>query len=339
VIDLRPPAPVPVGPDVAPSSTNGVAAAEAEVATPQTENAREAGEARVATAIVTVKRRDEAPVPAAPLPEAPAESPVPWEPRRAVAPGPAVSTSGLIRSEPVPLTRTVRVRVAPWRSRLLADAIVPTEPMPVAQPEPVAALRARLLAEAEARRPEALRAPQGRWGVALDLGPLEPGELPVWRDADGVPPSGATVTGGRAEILWAPTAGGGERQFRLTRPDGLFIAEVRVAADGRDFTVRTNEETRAWLLLAVHVAPPHLPERGAGAAAKPFAWRSGSGGSLPAGWREREGVAATGEAIAEAPLGSLPGAAALQIGALFDPESGWAIVADIRQAADRPLEN
>ena len=331
----RVPAPPPAAAESPSPSPVAVAAAVAEVATLRMENAREAAETAAPVVRAEDSRREDAsgPPPAAPAaPVDPAMSPV--APISAAS-APLGSLTRLTRAAPVALTRTVRVRVSPWRARLLADTILPTEPIPVARSEPVAVLRARLLAETEARLPQAMREPRGRWGVALDLGNPGGDETLTWLDTDGGQPDGASVNAGRAEILWAPAADGAERQYRLARRDGAFVAEVKVASDGRDFTVRTMEETRAWLLLAVGVRPLSV----SGASPKPFDWRSGSAGALPPGWRERENLLASGEAIAEAPLGSLPGAAALQSGALFDPESGWAIVTDVRQAADRPLGN
>jgi hypothetical protein len=50
-----------------------------------------------------------------------------------------------------------------------------------------------------------------------------------------------------------------------------------------------------------------------------------------------ENPSSANERGVDVPLGSVPGAAALQAGALFDLDTGWAILADVRQAADRPL--
>lgn len=338
-VDPRPPAPAPVGPEVAPPSTTLAAAAETDVATPRAENTRETTEAAAPVASATVARREDALVPPTPSPAATVELTATPVPAIAPASAPVGLRTGPERTAPMPLTRTVRVRVSPWRARLLADTILPTEPILRAKPEPVALLRARLLAEKEARLPQAMREPRGRWGVALDLGNLGADETLTWLDAEGGRPEGANVTGERAEILWAPVVDDSDRQFRLSRRDGSFVAEVRVGANGRDFTVRTTEETRARLVLAVRVDASSHPVLDSGGEAKPFSWRSGSANALPSGWRERVGVGAAGETIAEAPLGSLPGAAALQTGVLFDPETGWAIVSDIRQAADRPLGN
>lgn len=243
----------------------------------------------------------------------------------------------IVRAAPVPLTRTVRVRVSPWRSRLLVDTILPTAPTLMSQPEPVAVLRARLLAEQEARLPLAFRDIDGRFGVAIELGAEVADEALAWQDDAGSRLEFAHVSGQRAEILWEASTDETERLYRLTRRDGGTVAEIRVAGHGRDFSVRTMEESRAWLRLAVRVASPDGTSAALGASAKGVEWRSAAAGPLPPGWREA-GNPAADERIVDVPLGSLPGAAALQAGALFDLESGWAILADVRQAADRPLE-
>jgi hypothetical protein len=316
-----------------------VGAAETDVATTREANARDAAGTDTALASATGARRDDATLPPAPLPVDPSEATSALRPQISAAPAPVGLTPGSARAVPVPLTRTVRVRVSPWRARLLADTILPTAPMPLARSEPVALLRTRLLAEKEAHLPQPMREPRARWGLALDLGTTGAEEVLTWQDADGIRPEGSSATGGRAEVSWAPSPDGVERQFRLSRRDGAFVAEVAVAADGREFTVRTTEEMRAWLLLAVDVLSGDRRAADQSGTSKPYVWRSGAADSPPSGWIEREDAFARGEAIAEVPLGGLPGAAALQGGALFDPESGWAIVADVRQAADRPLGN
>lgn len=326
----NPPAPIP--PELSPASaapapaaSGRVAAASSAVADEADEVTREADAAQasvpaaVVAAVATGSRTSAAsvPLPAAETAATTTVVPPPVSPVR-VAPslGPVA-----------PLTRTVRVRMGLWRPRLLVDTILPTAPLPVTASEPLATLRARLLAEQEARLPQALRVPAARWGVALELGATGAGEGWQWRFGPEARAEAATVTGGRAELLWAATDGV-EREFQLVRRDGALVAEVRVAANGRDFTLRTAEETGTWLRLAVG-APDGVP-----AEAPAYVWRTATTETLPPGWREANEA---GTWRAEAPLGGQRGAAALQSCALFDPVSGWAIVMDLRQAADRPL--
>jgi hypothetical protein len=323
---------VPVVPPVSATEVKTVPSDVAAAVDPRPDVARPPAET-VASSVPVVPPET---VPEKVIPVTPAsESPTPVP---AVAPVVPVGLPSMrTRAAPVPLTRTVRVRVAPWRPRLLVDTILPTEPKLLAEPEPVAVLRARLLAEQEARLPRAFRAPEGRVGVAIELGAEFADEPMAWLDDVGARPESARVSGPRAEILWPASADGNERVFRLTRRDGAMVAEIRVAGNGRDFSVRTMEESLAWLRLAVRVAPTAAAPVEAEAGAKGFSWRSATAGPLPPGWREGESPAAGDERIVEAPLGSVPGAAALQAGALFDVETGWAILADVRQAADRPL--
>jgi hypothetical protein len=252
-------------------------------------------------------------------------------------PAPVAMSPTMVRAAPVPLTRAVRVRVSPWRARLLVDTILPTTPTPMTKPEPVAVLRARLLAEQEARLPQAFRDVDGRFGVAIELSPEGANEALAWQDDTGSSPEFARVSGPRAELLWPASTDESERVYRLARRDGGMAAEVRVVGNGRDFSVRTMEESRVWLRLAVRVASSEAASPAPGASAKGVEWRSAAAGPLPLGWREVENPSSANERGVDVPLGSVPGAAALQAGALFDLDTGWAILADVRQAADRPL--
>lgn len=238
----------------------------------------------------------------------------------------------LSRVPPAPLTRTVRARLAPWRARVLSDRILPTAPMPVKHSEPVAALRARLLAEQEAKMPAAFREPVARVGVVLELPPGYLAADLLWRDEREIVSAGAEVRDGAAEISWPQQGPATERTLRLQRRDGAMVAEVRVAPFSREVIVRTSEDTRAWLLLAVRV------ESAANAAAEnQFAWRTGAGAPIPVAWNRETKETSRNERSVTLPLGHAPGAVALQGCALLEASSGWALLTDVRQAADRPL--
>lgn len=240
----------------------------------------------------------------------------------------AAETRSLVRALPAPLTRTVRVRVAPWRPRLLGDSILPTAPVPMRQAESVGDLRARLLAEQQSRLPGAFREPQSRVGVVLEWTETSATETLTWTNEAGAPARGGVVGGGKAEITWESTDAG--QMFRLRRSNQSVVAEVQVTAAGREFTVRTAEDTRAWLQLTVATG-------GAEPVVSTLSWRTGTGAPMPTTWRQAEVESAHPEAAVLLPLGSATGAVALQAGALFDAGSGWALVTEVRQAADRPL--
>ncbi len=255
----------------------------------------------------------ESPAPAAPLPTR--------EVREAEA-------KSLLRAIPAALTRTVRVRVTPWRTRLLGDAILPTAPVPLRQVEAVSELRTRLLAEQDARMPGAFRAPRGRLGVVLEFAADVATDALTWVDDAGAPADRGTVGRGRAEIAWE--SGQTEQVFRLRRADRSVLAELRVTGSGREFTVRTTDDTRAWLQLVV-------ASSGAEPAVSVLSWRTATAAPMPVSWRLLEAEALRAEAGVMIPLGSQSGAVALQGCALFDAGSGWALVSEVRQAADRPL--
>jgi hypothetical protein len=216
------------------------------------------------------------------------------------------------------------------------DAILPTEPLRAGESETLAAVRDRVLAQQEAKRPLAFREPDVRTGVALVLPAVYPREVFSWVDADGVAVPHATVSEGCADILWPAENASVRQSFRLRRADGAIAAEVNIEPHSRDFTLRTADGIRAWLRLAVHLAPDGATSApDPGTAGPRFSWRPAAGTAMPVTW-----LAETGEPDAlgvRVPLGSVAGAVSLQGCGLFDQATGWAIVTDIRQAADRPL--
>lgn len=175
--------------------------------------------------------------------------------------------------------------------------------------------------------PGAFRTPRGRLGVVLEFAADTVTETLTWTDEAGAPADRGTVGHGRAEIAWEP--GQTEHVFRLRRADRSVLAEVRVTGSGREFTVRTPDDTRTWLQLVV-AASGAEPEVSA------LSWRTATGAPQPISWRVLD-AEARAEAGVLIPLGSQSGAVALQGCALFDAGSGWALATEVRQAADRPL--
>ncbi len=261
-------------------------------------------------------------------------SDLPREPRHRI-----IITRGEVKLGPEPLTRTVRVRVAPWRTRVLGDTILPTAPVRVGEREPIAAVRRRALVEQEERLPLTFRTADTRTGVTIELPATEPAEALSWTGPDGATPLEARVGASEAEVTWVTENAPVERVYRLLRRDRTVVVEVRVEPRSHDFTVRTLEGMRAWLRLAVQVTVAEL-ERSATtspAASPRYAWRAASGAPRPIAWRESETAAEPTRQEIRIALGNAPGAVALQGCALLDQETGWALLTDVRQAADRPL--
>jgi len=241
------------------------------------------------------------------------------------------------------LTRTVRVRLSPWKLQLLEDTILPTQPLRAGQVESVSVLRQRLFAEQRARLPVALRESEVLNGVVVVV-PRDrdegSGSL-AWRDHSGAVAGGSRVVNGRAEIVWSAENAPVEHPFRLTRGNGEVLAEVRQEAATRELVVRTTEDVRAWLRWIVRAASAD-DNFSSGATAEAdissprFSWRTSTGGPVPPGWLPG-GEGAGADHQLDLPIGGSMGSVALQRYALFDRISGWALVAESRQAADRPL--
>jgi hypothetical protein len=109
---------------------------------------------------------------------------------------------------------------------------------------------------------------------------------------------------------------------------------VRQEAGTRELVVRTAEGVRAWLRWIVRAS---ADENGLSEGAEPrFSWRTSTGGPIPPGWESGvEGPRA--DHRLDLPIGAAMGSVALHRYALFDRVSGWALVSELRQAADRPL--
>ena len=231
------------------------------------------------------------------------------------------------------LTRTVRVRFTPWRLQLLEDTILPTQPVRAGQVESVAALRQRLLAEQKARLPAALRESDVLNGVVLALPRELIDETMAWRDHTGAVADNSQVKNSRAEIVWTAENAPVEHPIRLMRANGDVVAEVRQEGATRELVVRTAEEVRTWLRWLVRAAEEEGPSE---RTSPRFSWRTSTGGPLPPGWEAGvEGPRA--DYRLDLPIGGAMGSVALHRYALFDRVSGWALVSELRQAADRPL--
>jgi len=245
-----------------------------------------------------------------------------------------------IRMSSARLTRTVRVRLAPWRVRLMEDSILPTQPLRAGQVEPVAALRQQILAEQKAKLPATLTQSEVLSGLRVQIAPGDLTDGLAWRDEQGAVIVGSRVENGRAEITWAAANAPVERPVRLSGRNGLVLADARYEPQTRELVVRTAEEAQAWLRWVVRAVPGDASRVAAGETADVkarFAWRTGTGNPVPIGWHTSDASDAAADHRVDLPLGSVLGSVAAQSCALLDHVTGWALVTEIRQAADRPL--
>lgn len=249
-----------------------------------------------------------------------------------------IVTRGEMKVGPEPLTRTVRVRLSPWRTRVLGDTILPTQPVRLKERESIEDVRLRLVAEQNDRLPVSFRETDARAGLVLELPAGDAAETVAWIAADGTEPAEFEVRGRSATVAWTMPHAPSERVYRLVRSDRTVVAEVRVEPRSHDFTLRTLEGVRPWLRLAVQIGATDRRPAGASAdRAARYEWRAASGQPAPASWQDAgAGDDATRQEVRLA-LGPVAGAVTLQGCALYDRDSGWGLVTDVRQAADRPL--
>lgn len=238
------------------------------------------------------------------------------------------------------LTRTVRVRLSSWRVRLMEDSILPTQPLRAGQVEPVAALRQQILAEQKAKLPATLTQSEVLSGLRVQIAPSDFTDGLAWRDEQGAVIADSRVESGRAEITWAAANAPVDRPVRLSGRNGVVLAEARYEPQTRELVVRTAEETQAWLRWVIRAVPgdaSRVPAGDTGNNKTRFAWRTGTGDPVPTGWHISDAADANADHRVDLPLGSVFGSVAAQSCALLDHVTGWALVTEIRQAADRPL--
>ncbi len=287
---------------------------------------------------------DAVPVVATPRDVRPADS-APLQPARNASESNANSqvasvAAPALRMSSARLTRTVRVRLAPWRVRLMEDSILPTQPLRAGQAEPVATLRQQILAEQKAKLPATLTQSEVLSGLRVQIAPGDLTDGLAWRDEQGVVIMGSRVENGQAEITWAAADAPVDQPVRLSGRNGLVLAEARYEPQTRELVVRTSEATQAWLRWIIRAVPgdaSKVPVGEAAGAKARFAWRTGAGDPVPTGWHASDAIDAAVDHRVDLPLGSVFGSVAAQSCALLDHASGWALVTEIRQAADRPL--
>ncbi len=216
------------------------------------------------------------------------------------------------------LTQRHQVAFRDGGLRLLRDAILPTQPTPVGRSDTIETLRRRLRDEQDARIPAGFRQAVKQRGLVLEV-PMDGrpvGLAPRWVDATGAPPAGATVQGGRAELVWSAGSAAAAAAWRLVRSDGREVAYVARDAAG-EVTMRAAAAVRIWVWVGVEVGVPvTAPE-----------WRTREGASLPPAWPRME--AGPGGSGIQIPLGPGGRGKFVQPLAWLEPLSGWALTFEV----------
>lgn len=134
----------------------------------------------------------------------------------------------------------LKIRIGAWRSRLLQDSILPTQPTRVGEDDALDVLRERLFLDRKLQIPVSLKNPALHCGFVVAFSPPSSArpDPPSWRIATADSSVRATVLGDRAEIAWDCT----------TSP---AIDCTLVTADGRELARATGDpHTTATLQLA-----------------------------------------------------------------------------------------
>lgn len=211
---------------------------------------------------------------------------------------------------------------------MVQDAILPTEPVRAGEDDAIERLRDQYYRERQGRIPASFKNPVLWNGVAVEVPSADRnagGEL-RWRDAA----SGATVSGGRAEIAWSGGRPPAQGRYVLCQGDHRVIAEISVDAEG--MAIKAVEKARCWYWVAVEPKADDLTGFNASQPAR-FIWRLAQGGALPDTSRRDDRWLNGRTQRLDLPLDLRDGAKAQILPVvLVDRVTGWAIGSQIGQA-------
>lgn len=241
-------------------------------------------------------------------------------------------SSGVVQPEEAHARRReVRVAVTEWRREVLADAIVPTQPRlrQAGKRSDVAVLRAALLAEQQARMPQAFQAATVLCGVEVEI-PAESAPQEVqWKQEAGASSVVGAVQGRRATLRWEgspPPAGMG---WRLVDGEGREIATVRTETSG-GMNLKTTAGVRGWFWVAITSKSDAAEER--------MEWRLRSGMAIPAEWRREAPTVSGSVGSLTIPLETSGGSDVIYPLALVHSDTGWALTSRITVAVKQKGE-
>ncbi len=192
--------------------------------------------------------------------------------------------------------QTVRLRVLPWRERLMAETILPTMPVPVGSKEDKQALLREVLQTKGAERPATLQRPVMRAGMSFELGEE------------------------KAEVTWREEAPEIEAISTVRTESGRRLAEVRRAVNGEiGVSLADGVTARYWMAIE-----PARPDAALADGSPRFRWLRGvNGGRAGANGMRFEAVLSPREAVVP-----------VQFATVKDVVTGWARTAEVRMWAE-----
>ncbi|HEY4248945.1 MAG TPA: hypothetical protein VGM64_19125 [Lacunisphaera sp.] len=229
----------------------------------------------------------------------------------------------------VPLVQIEKIHASAWKQRMLRDVIVPTRPVTAAEEEAMDTLRENLRREEATRLPKAFRQPRMSGGLVIEFTaiPTQPNP-PHWRDESGAEPTGSSVSGQRAELMWSDGVPPLNTTYTLSDADGRVIAVASVDGHGA-VALKTTAKSNAWYWCGIERTPTRSADAGAGDTGAPFDWKLLSGAAIPASWtRDDHWLDGRGQRL-DIPLDATTKRVGNYQVALIDPVTGWAIVSDL----------
>jgi hypothetical protein len=245
------------------------------------------------------------------------------------APHGAAGTSGPAGTQ---LSRRAILRISSWRRQLVRAEILPTVPEQSGESDSIEQLREHYLHAQENRIPASFRN-AGLWnGWTVEVSPGELAAGPLrWSGGGGKEISGASVSGGRAEIAWSggmPPSGG---RYILCAGDGQIL--VVIVADSGQIDVKTAEQVRCWYWVGVEPAAADSAELAKGRSER-FEWQTSGGAVLPGSIKVEAPSGKAQMLRVDLPVDLRKGAAgrgAIPV-LLVDRATGWAIGSQIEEA-------
>jgi hypothetical protein len=245
------------------------------------------------------------------------------------APGKPIRQTEQAANESDGLRSMGTIRVSPWKSRLVQDLILPTQPLTADEEETVEAFRKKALQEKIAQRPGSFQQPVARTGLTFEFGADEAGKnvSPHWENDRDAEAPGSTATRNRAGLEWDITGPLPNASYSLGYSDGRVLARVSVDASGVP-TLKIAAGVRVWCWLGVERKAVDGSPAGKEAETK-FEWRLLPEGTIPPSWKTDDDWAGGKGQRVDIPLDSTPARAGGYEVALVDPASGWAIARNV----------
>jgi len=147
-------------------------------------------------------------------------------------------------------TQVLQLRLTGWEARWTSDAILPTLPVREGEGDSAEAVRAKLIADLQARMPATFSRPSTRHGLVFGVPDLAAVGVLRWKQAPGERGVEKTALGNRAELSWQGVTPPRGSVHVLSYPDGREAVRLTVN-DAGELTLVLAEGVSGDLWLSV----------------------------------------------------------------------------------------